>query len=58
VLGLRVNKFLLYTNVETARNDVPITHDTFRRKSDVKAVSSKVQIPPMLHQRRNAALEL
>jgi len=25
-------------NVETVRNDLPIIHDTFRRKQDVKAV--------------------
>jgi len=36
-----VNKFLrrlelINTNVETARNDLPIIHDTFRRKQDVK----------------------
>jgi len=28
-------------NVETARNELPVTHDTFCRKADVKAVSSK-----------------
>jgi len=28
--GQRVNKFLS-TNVETARNDLPITYDTLRR---------------------------
>jgi len=37
---------------------LPITHDTFRRKQDVKTVSSKVQIPPLLRQRHNAALGL
>jgi len=44
------------TNVETARNNLPRTHDTFRRKYDAKAVSSKVQVPPLLLQRHNAAL--
>jgi len=27
---------LIKTNVETSRNDLPATHDTFRRKQDVK----------------------
>ena len=43
------------TNKETARNDLPITGDTFRRKYDAKAVSSKVQVPPLLRQHHNAA---
>jgi len=35
-----VNKFLrrlelIKTNVETARNDLPIIHDTFRKKQDL-----------------------
>jgi len=30
---------LINTNVETARNDLPIIHDTFRRKQDVKLSS-------------------
>jgi len=40
------------------RYDLPVTHDIFRRKFDVKAVSNKVQIPPLLRQRDNAALLL
>jgi len=32
---------LISTNVETARNDLPVVHDTFRRKQDANAVSSK-----------------
>jgi len=32
MLGQRVNKFLLKTNVETGRNELPITHDNFRMK--------------------------
>jgi len=41
-----MNKFfmrleLINTNVETAGNDLPIIHDTFRRKQDVKPVFSK-----------------
>jgi len=35
-----------------------MTHDTIRRKKDVKAVSGKVQVPPLLRQRHNAALFL
>jgi len=35
-------------------NDFPMTHNTFRRKWDVKAVSSKVQAPPLLRHRHNA----
>jgi len=35
-------------NAETARNALSKTHDTFRRKYDVKTVSSKVQVPPLL----------
>jgi len=31
VIRQRVNKFFL-TNVEVARNYLPITHDTFRKK--------------------------
>jgi len=46
------------TNVETARNDLPITHDAFRRKWDVKAVSRNVQIQPLLRQRHNVAIRL
>jgi len=38
--------------LETARNDLLITHDTF----DVKAVSSKVQVPPLFHQHHDVAL--
>jgi len=57
VLGQRVNKFIL-KDVETTRNDLPVTHDTFRRKFDVKAVSNKVQVPPLLRQRHNAAIGL
>jgi len=38
---LRVNKF--FSNKQTARNDLPATHDNFCRKKDVKAVSSKIQ---------------
>jgi len=38
------------------RNDWPITHDTFCRKQDVKAVSSKVQVLPLLRHRHDAAL--
>jgi len=38
-------------NVGTAGKYLPITHDTFRRKYGVKAVSSKVQMPPLLRQR-------
>jgi len=26
---------------ETAGNDLPVTHDTFRRKQDVKALSTR-----------------
>jgi len=37
--------------VDAARNDLPITHDTFRKKQDIKA---KVQVPPLLRQRHNA----
>ena len=42
--SLRVNKFLrrlelINANVKTARNDLPIIHDTFRRKQDVKLCS-------------------
>jgi len=41
-----MNKFfmrleLINTNVDTARNDLPVIHDTFRRKQDVKPVFSK-----------------
>ena len=48
----------LKTNVATAGNDLPITYDTFCRKWNAKAVSSKVQVPPLLHQCYNAALRL
>ena len=39
-----MNKFLrrlelINTNVETARNDLPIIHDTFYKKLDVKLSS-------------------
>ena len=50
-----MNKFF-WTNVEAARNDLPVTHDTFRRKKDEKAVSSKVPVPPLSRQRHNAPL--
>jgi len=30
-------------NVDTAKNDLPLTHDTIHRKYDAKAISSKVQ---------------
>ena len=33
---------------------MPITHDAFRRKQGVKAVFSKVQMPPLLRQRHAA----
>jgi len=36
-----------------AGNDLPVTHDTFRRKLDVKTVAGEVQLPPLLHQRLN-----
>ena len=55
--GQRVNKFLS-KNVETARDDLPITHDTFCEKQGVKAVSSKVPVPPLLRKRDTAALGL
>jgi len=51
-----MNKVLL-TNVETAGNDLPATHDTFCRKKYVKPVSGKVQAPSLLHE-RHAALGL
>jgi len=35
-----------------------MTHDTFRRKEDMKAVSRKVQVPLSLCQRHNVALRL
>ena len=35
-----------------------LTHDTFRRKFDVKGVPSKAQILPLLRQRHNATLGL
>jgi len=44
-------------NVETARNDC-LFHDTFHRKKDVKAVSSKVQVTPLVSQPKNATLGL
>jgi len=43
------------TNLETARNYLPVTHDTFGKKWNVKAVSSKVQVTPLLRQRHNVA---
>jgi len=33
-----------------------ITQNIFRSKQDAEAVCSKVQVPPVLRQRRNAAL--
>ena len=42
-------------SVEAAGNDLHMTHDTFRRKWDVKYISSKVQLPPLLRQRHDAA---
>ena len=50
--GQRVNKFLS-KNVETARDDLPITHDTFCEKQGVK-----VPVPPLLRKRDTAALGL
>jgi len=41
-------------NVETARTDLPTIHDTFRR--NVKPISCKVEVPPLLCQRHNEAL--
>jgi len=35
-----------------------VTHDNVLRKKDVKAVSSKLQVPPLLRQRHNAVLGL
>ena len=40
-----------------AGNNLPATHDTFRMKWNVRAVFTKVQLPPLLCQRHNAALE-
>jgi len=34
--------------------NLPVIHDTIRSKKDVKAVSGKVQVPPLLRQRHNA----
>jgi len=42
----------------TARNDLPVTHDTFRIKQYVNAVSSKVQVLPLLRLCHNAAFAL
>jgi len=39
-----------------ARNDFSITHNTFRRKLNVKAVSGKIQVLQLLRQSHNAAL--
>jgi len=33
------SKSFFKTNVQKAREDLPIIHDTFRKKQDVKAVS-------------------
>ena len=44
-----------WTNVQRARDKFPITHGTIHKNKDVKAVSSKVQVPPLLRQRHNAA---
>jgi len=43
--------------MERDRDKLPITHDITRRKKDAKAVSSKFQVQPFLHQRHIAALE-
>jgi len=32
-----------------------MTHNAIRHKEDVKAVSNKAQVPPLLRQRHNAA---
>jgi len=32
VLGQRVNNFFSNKGIETSRNNLPVTHDTFRRK--------------------------
>jgi len=42
--------------MEMARNDLPITYDTRCKNLDAKAVASKVQVSPLLHQHHNAAL--
>jgi len=44
------------TKEERTRNDLPVTHDVFRRKYFMKDLSCKVQIPPLLRQRHNAAV--
>jgi len=31
-----------------ARNDLPINHNTFRRKQDGTATAGMVQVPPLL----------
>jgi len=43
-------------NIDMARNDFPVTHNNFRRKYDVKAVSRRVQVLPLLYQHHNVAL--
>jgi len=46
--------------VKKARDDFPIAsynNDTFLKKEDVKAVSGKVQVPPLLRHSHNAILE-
>jgi len=61
LLGFRVQKLWskvtssFKTNVERGRDKLPTTRNTIRRKKDVKAVSSKAQVPPLLRQRHNAA---
>jgi len=44
--------------VDTAKTDLPITHDTFRKKYDVTAISNKVQVLLLLRQHHNAAFWL
>ena len=56
MLGQRVNKFIQNERRKGSRDKFPITHNTIRRKKDVKAVSSKAQVPPLLRQPNNAAL--
>jgi len=43
------------TNLETTRNDLPIIHDTFRRKYDVKTFLVRFSYRPLLRQCHNTA---
>ena len=60
LLGQQVNKFLFQTNIETARNDLPITHNTcylsFRFSLQEMRYKSCFEIMPLLCQHHNAAL--